>query len=246
MSEKKQGKRSAEEAEETKSHILSVAGGLFCELGYSRVSLRNISEQAGVSHSLIRYHFGSKENIWYAVSDALHLFIGQYIEQLVDDLPKHKASNVQFYEFVVRLLALLLVEPKPIQFISDTVRQEGKFVDYFLGKHGEEEKALITLRENYNHENPNEPINLWEIKWLLLNSAHSAATLKPVLNIVWNENTTDPEEILYRHWNLFNKQMAVLFNINQQQILHPKNLETLLLPYECRIKVCSVKLKEEE
>jgi AcrR family transcriptional regulator len=51
MSEKKQGRRSAQDAQQTKTDILQVAAELFCELGYERVSLRNISDKAGVSHS---------------------------------------------------------------------------------------------------------------------------------------------------------------------------------------------------
>jgi AcrR family transcriptional regulator len=238
MSERKQGRRSAQTAEETKCQILCVAGDLFCELGYERVSLRNISEQAGVSHSLIRHHFGSKENIWYAVNDALHKFITEYIEKLTMDLPKDKATNIQFYQFMVRLLALLLIEPKPVQFVADTVRQEGAFVDYFLDKHGHEEEFLVQLQEKHNNENPDSPINLWEIKWLLINSAHAAASLKPVLNIIWKEQTENPEQILYNHWELFNKQMAALLGISKQEVLHPNALGDLLLPYKCEIKPC--------
>lgn len=54
MIEKKQGRRSAQDAQKTRYHIITIAAELFCELGYSRVSLRHISEKAGVSHSLIR------------------------------------------------------------------------------------------------------------------------------------------------------------------------------------------------
>lgn len=60
MTEKKQGRRSAKDAEETRFLIMGVAADMFCEQGYDSVSLRNISEKAGVSHSLIRHHFGSK------------------------------------------------------------------------------------------------------------------------------------------------------------------------------------------
>lgn len=238
MSERKQGRRSAQAAEETKSHILCVAGNLFCELGYERVSLRHISEQAGVSHSLIRHHFGSKENIWYAVSDALHDFISQYIHKLVLDLPPEKPVKIQFYHFTVRLLALLLIDPKPMQFTADTVRQEGKFVDYFLDKKGHEEELLLVLLEKYKRENPDNLVDLWELKWQMISSAHAAATLKPLLNSIWKEQASDPEQSLYNHWELFNKQMASLFNVPKQEILHPDSLKELLLPYTCEIKAC--------
>ncbi|OXX74198.1 TetR/AcrR family transcriptional regulator, partial [Vibrio sp. V03_P4A6T147] len=65
---KRQGRRSATDAQKTKRDILVVAADLFCELGYARVSLRTISEKAGVSHSLLRHHFGSKEQIWRSIS----------------------------------------------------------------------------------------------------------------------------------------------------------------------------------
>jgi AcrR family transcriptional regulator len=236
MSEKKQGRRSAQEAEETKCHILSVAGRMFCELGYERVSLRNISEDAGISHSLIRYHFGSKEKIWYAVNDVLHIFISEYMQQLADDLPQEKSIGVQFYQFTVRFLALLLIDPKPMQFLADTIRQEGKFVDYFFDNHGEEKETLVLLRDKFNCEHPERPIHLWELKWLLVNSAYAAATLKPMLNIVWQEEKIAPEQALYRHWDLFNQQMVILFQIEPQDILQPVDLNALLLPYECHIK----------
>ena len=236
MSERKQGRRSAQTAEETKCKILCAAGNLFCELGYERVSLRNISEQAGVSHSLIRYHFGSKENIWYAVNDALHSFITEYIERLISDLPEDKSAAIQLYQFIVRLLALLLIESRPVQFAADTVRQEGEFSEYFLNKHDNKEELLEALLAAHKCANNDCSIDLWEIKWLLISSAHAAATLKPILNVIWKEQTTDPEVALYNHWALFNRQIAALLNIPKQEMLHPQDLKGLLLPYKCEIK----------
>lgn len=236
MSERKQGRRSAQDAQSTKNQILLVAGELFCEFGYERVSLRNISERAGVSHSLIRHHFGSKEMIWYAVSDALHEFIIEYVERLSLDLPSTKADNIQLYHFSVRLLALLLIEPKPVQFIADTVRQEGKFVDYFIDRAENQPISIAVLLENFNAENSGSPMLLWELKWLLISSAHAAASLKPLLNTIWLEQTSDPDMILYNHWQLFNKQMTTAFNIPKQEVLQPGSIKDLLLPYECNLQ----------
>lgn len=239
MIEKKQGRRSAQEAEETKRQILGIAGRLFCELGYKRVSLRNISEQAGISHSLLRYHFGNKEKIWYAISDTLHDFLTHYIHRLALDIATDKPAHIQLYHFSVRLLALLLIEPKPIQFLADTVNQEGKFIDYFIDKSGREEPVLVKLIEKHNIENPHNLLDLWEIKWLLINSAYAAGTLKPMLNFIWKDKTSDPEQILYNHWELFNKQMVSLHQVPLQEVLHPNKLKDLLLSdYCCVIKPC--------
>ncbi len=58
MTDKKQGRRSANDAYKTRLHILKEATDLFCQFGYDRVSLRNISDKAGISHSLIRPRIG--------------------------------------------------------------------------------------------------------------------------------------------------------------------------------------------
>lgn len=109
MNVRKQGRRSAEAAEQTKCLILKVAADMFCELGYERVSLRNISEKAGVSHSLIRHHFGSKEKIWQAVSDAMDEFLQNYMAGLINEMPENTPSNRKIYLFMVRMLAFALV-----------------------------------------------------------------------------------------------------------------------------------------
>ncbi len=96
MNERKQGRRSAEAAEHTKCVILKVAADMFCELGYSRVSLRNISEKAGVSHSLIRHHFGSKEKIWQAVSDAMDEYLQDYMPNYSTKCPKIRLPTKRF------------------------------------------------------------------------------------------------------------------------------------------------------
>ena len=58
--------RHAEPAD-TKGRILDVAEHLFAELGLDRVSVRDITEKAGVNLGAINYHFGSKNELIAAV-----------------------------------------------------------------------------------------------------------------------------------------------------------------------------------
>jgi AcrR family transcriptional regulator len=46
-----------------RGRILNVAERLFAERGYSNVSVRDIAAEAGVTHPLIYYHWGSKEGL---------------------------------------------------------------------------------------------------------------------------------------------------------------------------------------
>lgn len=51
---------------ELKRRLLSSALTLFAEHGRDGVSLRQIADHAGVSHGSVRYHFGSKDQLYLA------------------------------------------------------------------------------------------------------------------------------------------------------------------------------------
>ncbi len=61
------GKQPKEVAEKTKNKILKAALRVFAREGFFKAKLREISSIAGTTHSLIRHHFGSKEDLWTAV-----------------------------------------------------------------------------------------------------------------------------------------------------------------------------------
>jgi AcrR family transcriptional regulator len=71
-----------------KMRILLAAKRLFAVQGYDATSVRQICEEAGANVALISYHFGGKENVFYAIfeqffpRDRLQLFN----EELADPL----------------------------------------------------------------------------------------------------------------------------------------------------------------
>ncbi|MDB1126080.1 TetR/AcrR family transcriptional regulator [Vibrio algarum] len=233
MNDRKQGRRCAQTAEETKQLILMTAGRMFCEQGYEKVSLRNISEAAGVSHSLIRHHFGSKETIWYTVSDILSSYMQTYIRGLIGEFPEDKPANIILYHFTMKLMAHMLVNPQPLQFIADAIRQEGKFFDYFMDTSGDFEQIIQDSVEQHNKQNPGHQVDLWEIKWQVIYNSHAAISLKPLLNIVWEKENCSGDDALLKHWKLFNKKMINDLNIKPQDYIEPSNLKDLLLPIAC-------------
>ena len=132
MIQKKLGKRSAEAAEETRLHILKTAEALFCEHGYDRVSIRNISEKAGVSHSLIRHHFGNKEKIWRHVHATLDDYFQNFIEEVLLSLPANTPPLLKIYRLFATIVAHSLIYPRPAQFIADVLRRQSDRTDYFI------------------------------------------------------------------------------------------------------------------
>ncbi|WP_313897284.1 TetR/AcrR family transcriptional regulator [Vibrio qingdaonensis] len=231
--EKKKGRRSAMAAEETKNLIMTVAAEMFCELGYERVSIRNISEKAGVSHSLIRHHFGSKEKIWYCISDHLHAYMQKYILHLLDELPENTPANVKLYRFSVEMLAHIIVIRQPIQLIADAMRQENEFFDYFIDSHGEIESVVNKLVDAYNVSHSETPLNMVELKWQMMMYAHGAACMLPMLKATWAEETQDLDACLVKHWSMFENQVACRFDIAAADRLTPSKLEDLVHKVEC-------------
>jgi len=47
-----------------RGEILAVAMELFAQHGYDGVSTADIAAAAGLSQSVVLYHFSSKENLW--------------------------------------------------------------------------------------------------------------------------------------------------------------------------------------
>jgi AcrR family transcriptional regulator len=203
---------------------------MFCELGYERVSLRNISDKAGVSHALIRHHFGTKEKIWYTISDMLHSYIKSYMQMLLELIPAGTPANEVLYQFEVRILAHLILVPEPLQFIADVIRQEGVFFDYFLDQSGEMTHIFHKLADDFNAQYPDHQIRLSERKWVILSSAHAAISLKPMLKALWIEDGRDADGCLYQHWQMFHRYSASSLFIPEDKIIHPQSLEELLLP----------------
>ncbi|PKP81650.1 MAG: TetR family transcriptional regulator [Alphaproteobacteria bacterium HGW-Alphaproteobacteria-18] len=57
---------------ESRANILNAARKAFAEKGFEAANIRDIATDAGVTHTLIRYHFGSKEELWKEV--VTHMF----------------------------------------------------------------------------------------------------------------------------------------------------------------------------
>ncbi len=59
------------DSEATQAAVLKAAERLFAENGFAATSIREISQESGVSHPLILHHFGSKSDLYSAVKRRL-------------------------------------------------------------------------------------------------------------------------------------------------------------------------------
>lgn len=69
--------------EDTKEKILHIALKLFCDNGYEKTSIREISKQADVNVASINYHFSSKDGLYKECLMQCMLETKIYLEELV-------------------------------------------------------------------------------------------------------------------------------------------------------------------
>ena len=67
-------------------HLMEVAIDLFSERGYSTVTIQDITQRAGVAHSLVYYHFKNKEELF---NKAVNNLIDKQIRQYRASLQQH-------------------------------------------------------------------------------------------------------------------------------------------------------------
>ncbi|MGO4548160.1 TetR/AcrR family transcriptional regulator [Paenibacillus sp. 2TAB23] len=72
-------------SEETKQAILAAAEKLFSERGYATVTIRQIAEEAGCSHTTIYIYFQDKEALLYALSTQPLELLKTSLDMLSDD-----------------------------------------------------------------------------------------------------------------------------------------------------------------
>lgn len=75
-------------SQETRSRILDSARKAFAECGFAAANVREIAQNAGTTHAMIRYHFGTKDELWResvrGMFEAFRQFLAE-AEQRADD-----------------------------------------------------------------------------------------------------------------------------------------------------------------
>lgn len=140
------GKRSAEDAIATREAILKAALKLFAGKGFDGTSLRDIAAEAGISHGIIRHHFGSKMVIWETVAGTVFDYFRESLLSWAN-LANEDANTTDnakpldaFRNLVSRFIQISLDAPEYARLFVQETRQESersrfcaeRFVDLHL------------------------------------------------------------------------------------------------------------------
>jgi AcrR family transcriptional regulator len=144
LGEKNSSSRS-KSSSDTASRIVAAATSLFAVKGFKGVSIKDISETAGVNIAAVNYHFNSKENLF------LHI-IEQFLSELFVSARKTLVSpinavdlNVRLEIFVRQTIEAIIRQPDVISIIQREMARSNSIFQKTILKH--RESLIIFLHE---------------------------------------------------------------------------------------------------
>lgn len=110
-------------AEKVKTAILDAAIELFAR-GYDTVSIQKIATAAGCKHSLLMYHFGTKEKLWEQAAMRLVETFDQRLEAYLADMPEGLSDQDRVFNHLACFIKALRDIPEYGQILfSETSRE---------------------------------------------------------------------------------------------------------------------------
>lgn len=121
-------RKTKEEAQRTRTHILDAAELLFCEQGISRTSLQQIAQAAHLTRGAIYWHFSDKLDLFQALLDRATMPVDDVFARAKaqKDMP-----NLQKIELIAAGMIQLIVSDQHIRNVLDIVTHKIELVGEF-------------------------------------------------------------------------------------------------------------------
>lgn len=97
-----------------RERILKAAREVFTVYSFKDATTRMIAKQAGVEHPMIHYYFGSKENLFYAMAEAIYTETLPVQESWYDGLESMSLQD-SFELFIDRMLDYTMNKPDALR-----------------------------------------------------------------------------------------------------------------------------------
>ena len=128
------GRRPAGAAERTRRTIVRAATRLFAERGFGAVSVRDIGQEAGINHGLLRHHFGSKEGVWRAVVEEADAEYVSAMRPVLAEADADEDPQAAVATIVRGLVSVSSMHPEIVQLLVQEGAHGGERLDYILDR----------------------------------------------------------------------------------------------------------------
>ena len=95
--------RKPKNPEQTRADILQGALEEFAARGYDAATTRGIAARIGVSHGMIRYHYRSKEKLWFAAVDFLFERLHREVALTREQAKRLQAGDLEVFRTWLRM-----------------------------------------------------------------------------------------------------------------------------------------------
>lgn len=106
-----------QEAKDVKLKILDAAKVLFARKGFEGTTVRQICDEAGVALALVSYHFGGKENVYYALFDT-------FAPDFLHTAYELKDPEEDLRSFIREFVRFRMAEPELINMLQQEVMMQ--------------------------------------------------------------------------------------------------------------------------
>lgn len=136
-------RKSSRRADRIREIILDVALDCFSSSGFAGTSTRSIAKLAGIQHSLVNYHFESKEKLWIAMMDKV---LGRHIKGVYEMLEgaKDQPASERFRLFIEAYAKTAAAAPHVFRILTQQSTQSSNRMDWLIETYLREQFDYIT------------------------------------------------------------------------------------------------------
>lgn len=189
-------RRTTRRGREVRKRILEAALDCFSAFGFEGTSTRAVAERAQVTHTLVLYHFQSKEQLWLATMDAA---LSSYFDTMQEHLPaaQDKPAAEALRCFIERFIRLSAERPQLHRILTmesnqGTSRLEW-VVERFLRAHFETVTGLIRRAQQEGTVRQCDPARLY---YMILGAGGTPFTVSTEYKALTGRDVFSETEIL--------------------------------------------------
>jgi TetR/AcrR family transcriptional regulator len=188
---------------ETRERILTAGLDVFSENGFDGTTTRAIAARAGVNLGLIKYHFGSKEELWRAAVDRVFESLWQVLASLdpgvVDD--PSRASTV--VRTAVRFAAR---NPAFVRLMNDECKRDSPRMRWLTDRHGKRlYDASVAALEHARAEGTLPDISPIHLFYMFIGAVGMIFSQAPECERLTGIDPTTSDEMIEQHADAIEK-----------------------------------------
>lgn len=189
-------RRTTRRGREVRKRILEAALDCFSAFGFEGASTRAVAERAQVTHTLVLYHFQSKEQLWIATMDAA---LGSYADSMQEHLTaaQGKPAAEALRSFIERFIRLSAERPQLHRILTmesnqGTTRLDW-VVEHYLRAHFETVTGLIRRAQQEGTVRQCDPARLY---YMILGAGGTPFTVSTEYKALTGRDVFSETEIL--------------------------------------------------